>query len=123
MRRAVIILAFLCSGVSNAAEIPKTVPKQFQGTWAATAQQCAAPVSESKLVISDQRLAFYESDGPIRDIDFDGKSELVLVVELSGEGETWLATVKFRLSEDRKTLIDVTDRHQTMTRVRCKPTR
>ncbi len=88
MRRAAIILAFLFSGTANAAEIQNAVPKPFQGTWAATANQCADRVTESKLVISDQRIAFYESKGSILATAFNGKSELALILELSGEGET-----------------------------------
>jgi hypothetical protein len=76
--------------------------------------------TESKLVISDQRIAFYESHGPILSVASDGMLELALILELSGEGETWLETRQFRLSEDRQTLTDVTGRRQLMTRVRCK---
>jgi hypothetical protein len=34
--------------------------------------------------------------------------EIALIVELSGEGETWLATAKFKLSPDGRMLTDHT---------------
>ena len=120
MRHAGIMFAFLLAEASiAAAEIHDAVPRQFQGLWAASAAQCSAPSTESKLVISEKRIEFYESHGPILTVVSDGEFELALTLELSGEGQTWPETRQFRLSEDRQTLTDVTGRRQLMTRVRC----
>ena len=119
MRHVAIMFAFLSAGGSSAAEARDTVPSQFQGTWAASAAQCSAPFTESKLVISEKRIAFYESHGPVLAAASDGELELAVILELSGEGQTWLETKQFRLSEDRQTLTDVTGRRQLMIRVRC----
>ena len=119
MRHAIII-AVLFAGASIAAETHDAVPNQFLGTWAASVAQCSAPSTESKLVIFEKRIAFYESHGPILAMASDSELELALILELSGEGQVWLDTRQFRLSEDRQILTDVTGRRQVMTRVRCK---
>ncbi len=109
--RCIAIIATLLAIPSNAAEMHDVVPDQFLGTWAANAAHCATKSTESKLVISDKQIAFYESHGPILSVVSDGALELALILELSGEGQTWVETKQFRLSEDRRTLTDVT----------CKP--
>ncbi len=119
--RCIAIIAALLAIPSNAAEIHDVVPDQFLGTWAASAAQCASTLTESKLVISGKRIAFYASEGPILSVVSDGALELALILELSGEGQTWVETKQFRLSEDRRTLTDVTGRSQTATRIRCEP--
>ncbi len=119
--RCIAIIAALLAIPSNAAEMHDVVPDQFLGTWAANAAQCASTSTESKLVISERRIAFYESHGPILSVATAGALELALILELSGEGQTWVETKQFRLSEDRRTLTDVTGRRQTMTRIRCEP--
>lgn len=119
MRCVAVMLAAVSGGELSAAEAHDAVPNQFQGTWAASLTQCSARSTTSKLVISEKRIAFYESHGPILAIASDGEFDLALILELSGEGETWLETRQFKLSEDRQTLTDVTGRRQLMTRVRC----
>lgn len=83
-----------------------TVPSRFQGEWAIDAAACASPGHESQLRIGADRIAFHESSGAIRSVA-SGDSDLTVVAQLTGEGETREATYRFRLSGDGNTLTDI----------------
>lgn len=102
MRRLTFVLGILLvtSGTVAAERITK-VPQAFLGRW------CNAD-SDSLLEIKSNEISFYESQGPIKAVVARGNSEIALIAELSGEGETWLATAQFELSNDKKHLIDPT---------------
>ena len=102
MKRLSFFVGLLLIAVSAvAAERVAKVPQEFVGRW------CNA-ASESLLEIKGNEISFYESQGPIKAIVVNGESEIALIAELSGEGETWLATAQFELSKDKKQLIDPT---------------
>jgi hypothetical protein len=67
------------------------------------------------------RIRFYESRGSIKAVVTQGQSDLALITELSGEGDTWLYN-HFRLSPDLKSLTDVTDAtgESKLVRYRCQ---
>lgn len=106
-------------GAAGAAERQATVPARFQGAWSASPKPCGDETDDSRLVIEPARIRFYESGGAIAAVVTKGESDLALIAELSGEGETWLAYTHFRLSADGKTLTDVTDESTPMARHRC----
>ena len=120
MHQAAILLSLLIAGTAHSAEVNETVPDQFQGTWAGSVAECSARAAESRFVLSEKRIAFWESQGPVLAVASDRELELALIVELSAEGQTWLETRQFRLSVDRNTLSDVTGHQLPVTRVRCK---
>ena len=100
MNRLLGFLGLLLIAASAvAAERVSKVPQAFVGRW------CNAD-SASLLEIKGDRIIFYESQGPIKAIVVNGDSKIALISELSGEGETWLATATFELSKDKKQLID-----------------
>ena len=107
----------LGAGAATAAELQATVPPRFQGEWAASLKQCGTG-DESRLTIEPAHIRFYESRGAIKAVVTQGDSELALIAELSGEGETWLALRHFRLAADQKTLTDVTGEPE-LVRYRC----
>lgn len=92
-----------------------TVPKRFQGEYAADTAACTSPGHESRLVIGAWRIKFHESAGAIIAVDND-RNALSITAELTGEGETRRATYHFNLSDDGQTL---TDTDSGMARRRC----
>ena len=110
--------ALLLGGVVEAAERQDTIPEQFRGIWASRAAHCSAR-GESVLTIRETAIDFYEGRGRVLAIATHGETELALLIEASGEGETWLEARQFRLSEDRQTLTDVTGRRQGAVRYQC----
>ena len=93
---------------ATGAERWETVPARFLGEWNSSLKQCGTDRNDSRLRLDADRIRFHESGGPIRAVVTQGELELALIVELSGEGETWLACNRFRLSADHEQLIDVT---------------
>ena len=102
-----------------AAEQKTAIPVQFQGRWVASVKDCTAPWSESSLKIGSDKIRFFESGGPARAIVTQGDLELALIVELFGEGDSWLAYHHFRLSDDRNTLTSLVDEQPRFIRYRC----
>jgi hypothetical protein len=113
-------LALICAygTAAAAAERVASVPGPFQGEWMADLKGCGSKSDDSRLEIGADRIRFYESSGPIRAVVVQGDRELALIVELSGEGERWLSFSHFRLSEDGKSLTDVSS-EPAFVRHRC----
>lgn len=74
---------------------------------------------ESTLMIGERTVDFYESRGRVLSIATEGDTELGLLVEATGEGQTWLTAIKFMLSEDHQTLWFVVG-NQRIERTRCE---
>lgn len=112
MKRNSIFAGCLLLAVGGAmAQQVSKVPDAFAGKW------CGGDL-ETRLEIKSNSIAFYESKGPIKTITLNGDNEMVLVAQLSGEGEKWMHTAKFRLSKDGKQLIDA-DTKPPLVRRRC----
>ena len=94
------------------------VPAAFQGEWNANLAHCGTDVNEARLTIVADRIAFYEASGPITGVRIHAPDEVTLEARLTGEGETFTATHRFRLSEDESELIEVTEA-AGLTRYRC----
>src|SRR4029078_2015909 len=62
---------------------------------------------------------FYESRGRVLAIATRGNTELALLSEASGDGQSWLDARHFKLSGDHRTLTDVTGGRKQAVRVRC----
>jgi hypothetical protein len=118
-RVTIVCLLAFCASL-GAAEIQSTVPKQFRGNWAAGAKDCRAGSAESKLAIQENRIDFYGSRGRILAIATEGTNELALLIEATGEGQTWLATRQFKLSPDGQSLTDMTGGGHSTVRIRCE---
>ena len=120
MVRRLIACLFLFCPALDAAELQKTVPEHFRGTWASSVKDCDAIGAESKLTIGETGIDFYESRGRILAIATEGTNELGLLMELTGEGKTWLDARKFTLSQDGQTLTYDTGGEHTVVRMRCE---
>ena len=85
-----------------------SVPERFVGHWAGSPEACGSDTDDLVLRIAPGHITYWESDGPIRAVVARADDEIALIAELSGEGETWLSPVRFRLSVDGRRLIDQT---------------
>ena len=118
MKKPLLLFMVLCAGAAAAAERRETVPARFVGEWVADLKRCGTDRDDSRLRLDADRIRFGESGGPIRAVVTRGELELALIAELSGEGETWLACHRFRLSADHGQLIDATGEAE-FARYRC----
>ena len=128
MRLAVALAALVSSAALGASPEASRVPDQFVGHWAGRPESCASNADELTLRLSKDRIAYWESEGPVLASVSRGTRELALIIELSGEGETWLATAKFELSADGQQLVDSTTipgesvvRHRCPTAAAARP--
>lgn len=112
-----LIIVSLFAGSAIAGETHQSIPTRFQGLWMGNLKQCGS-LNDTKLEITAKELHFYESHGSVRSIRTEGKSELSLVADFSGEGEKWRQSLRFRLSSDQKRLTDITD-NPPFVRYRC----
>lgn len=118
MRLAVPALLLLPATVA-AADLVPAVPSQFIGEWNARLGDCGSGENDSALRIGKNRIEYYESDGPIKAIVSHGRYEIALVLELSGEGQTWIATEHFKLSVGGDRLTSVNQPGDGFVRYRC----
>ncbi len=133
MRLINVLLATVClaacgepasrTGAANGASGPEApevrnltaVPANFQGVWAATEDDCAAP-SETRLEITAGRMRFYESSGEVGSVEARGGDEVLIVIPLTGEGTRSQRSFRYRLLDGGQRLFDV---RNGLTRIRC----
>ena len=106
MRTASAIAALLLPLSAFAGSHGANVPDRFLGYWAGSPDSCGSDADDMILRIARQHISYWESEGPIIAVVTRGETEIALISELSGEGETWLSTAKFKLSQDGRQLID-----------------
>jgi len=119
MRRCMWIAFALSLAVTSLAQGQATVPNGFRGKWTGSRNKCGVP-SEGSLAIYADRIDFYESRGRVLAVKAISEREVEVTLELSGEGHVWRRMVRFRLSEDGRSLTDVTEQKYQSVRVRCK---
>ena len=119
MRRTILLVALLFAGPVPAAEQQRAIPDRFLGEWNHNLKDCGTDRGDSTLRLTADHIRFHESGGPVRAVVTQGDSDLALIVELSGEGTSWLAFEHFKLSADRSSLADVTDSDSGLVRYRC----
>lgn len=107
MRVLVAVALLLGSSLAAGSDLVSAVPSQFLGEWNARLADCGTDDNETSLRIKKSHLAYYESDGPIKAVVSHGRYEVALIVELSGEGQTWLTTEHFQLSPDGEELTSI----------------
>ena len=115
-----VLLAVSSFGL-HAAERVDSVPARFLGEWSAGTRACGADWDESILVIKPRHITYWGSVGPIKAVVTNGPREIMLIAELSGEGETWLSASHFRLSADGNALTAVDRAEKPFIRYRCLP--
>ena len=99
-----------------------TVPVQFRGKWASSPAKCGVP-SESRLAVYADRFDAYESRGRVLTVKVVSEREMEVELESSGEGRVWRSTRRFGLSEDGRSLTDLTMQQYPTVLVRCEEAR
>jgi len=122
MRRVALIAFALSLAPLVVAQGQATVPDRFRGRWAGSPDKCGVP-SEGSLAIYADRIDFYESRGRVVAVKVVSEREIEVELGSSGEGHTWQDMRRFRLSEDGRSLTDVTREKYQTTRVRCEQAR
>lgn len=92
------------------------IPRRFQGEWQGDPGACGT-AAEARLLIGPDSLRFHESVGSLQALNAEG-GRLDVALQLRGEGRTWEATYRFRLSEDGRRLTDLSSGNG-MVRLRC----
>lgn len=118
MHRLLTLMLMVSMPVA-AAEPAGSMPVRFQGEWAAGPAYCGSEIDDTAIAIRANRIIYWESDGPIKAVVVNGKNEVALIAELSGEGDTWLATAQFKLSDDGDRLTSISDSGREIVRYRC----
>ena len=121
MRIATGLLIVGIAHPAMAAEVMEGVPTQFLGGWNSVLAHCGTSQNDSSLRIESDHIYFWESDGPILAVVVQGQHELAIIVELSGEGQTWLSTAQFKLSPAKDKLIYASIPGEDFVRHRCPP--
>ena len=93
------------------------IPRAFVGEWSKDPAKCGESGDESYLRIEAHRFQFWESSGPVRAAVTRGR-ELAVILELSGEGETWLDARNFVVSAHGSRLVSTTG-GERFERFRC----
>jgi hypothetical protein len=108
MKTALFIATLLLPLSALAGSDMPTVPDRFVGQWAGSPDSCGSDADDLTLRIAPHHITYWESDGPIKAVVVREDTEIALISELSGEGETWLSTAQFTISRDGSQLIDNT---------------
>lgn len=95
-------------------------PKLFQGTWDATEASCTKLYSDARLLVDSNSVGYWESYGQISKVDKANKKEFVAQFEMTGEGEEWVTTIHYRLSDSSNKLTEIFDDGSSFVRVRCQ---
>ncbi len=103
--QAIVLAIALATPAPVLSDGAAAVPERFVGTWSGSPTSCDSDADDLVLRLSSHHISYWESDGPIRAVVVRG-NEIALIAELSGEGETWLNTAMFKLSQNGRTLTD-----------------
>ncbi|WP_027081518.1 hypothetical protein [Luteimonas mephitis] len=118
--KTLLMLAIIAAGGSAmAAEPVDSIPDQFIGEWNADVADCGIGRNDSILKIDANTISYWESVGFIQAIVVQGRREVALIADMSGEGEEWLATAHFKLSEAGDELVSMDERGGEFVRYRC----
>ena len=114
-----LIISGLLAAATALAQGQK-IPVEFQGRWAGSQQSCPSS-GDLRLEILADSFQFHEGRGKVLSVRTLGPLSIELELTMNAEGETWRDTRRFVLSEDKRTLTEVTNansqRHTA--RVRC----
>lgn len=97
----------------------RTVPIQFQGEWNEKLEDCGTGNNDSRLIISATEVQFYESGGRVRGAFLHGPYEVIIVMDLSGEGSTWMTSSQFTIASDGRYISSRSEDGTLFTRYRC----
>ncbi|KRA66960.1 hypothetical protein ASD89_01630 [Caulobacter sp. Root656] len=97
---ALAMAVALAGAATPAAADGPLIPAEFRGEWNSKTEDCGTANNDSRLVISADKIEFYESTGTVRAAFMRGPFEALIVADMTGEGATWLDSYKFILAGD-----------------------
>lgn len=122
--KTVLIAAAIISTIAGcaAAQSPddeRIIPEKFHGEWNTTLTDCGTANNDSRLTISATDMQFYESGGAVRGAFMHGPYEILIVLDMSGEGSSWMTSFKWTISSDGSYLSDRSVDGSLFVRYRC----
>ncbi len=115
-----LCLSFFVFAVTALAEDNAlSFPKAFQGTWDESIESCTKEHSDMRLVINTNFAEYWESQGEINKLKIKNNNLIQIVFSMSGEGQNWVLTETFKLTDSANKLI-ISDRQGVVSiRERC----
>ncbi len=119
MRFIILSCALLATMSAQAAQIGKEMPSKFIGEWQEQLSSCGKHESDSVLRIKKNSISFYEAGGPVKNIRITGSGDLSADAVLSTEQGPSKIKIHYQLSQDGKTLTDLSFPPEKTVRKRC----
>jgi len=124
LKRLIIATAIFASlaGCTNAQQVPddeRTIPAKFHGEWNENLTDCGTGNNDSSLTITATEMHFYESDGTVRGAFMRGPYEILIVLDMSGEGSSWMSSFQYTLAGNGQYLSARNDDGSLFVRYRC----
>lgn len=94
---------------ASAPQAAAAIPRRFRGEWNQKLADCGTSRNATRLRIAAGRVQFHESSGKVRAVTMHGANEIEVTADLVGEGSSFSATRRWRLSASGASLRDVTD--------------
>lgn len=94
-------------------------PETFHGEWAQYPIACGTGDNDDRLIITDRKARFYESEGQLISAVWLDDGQLKTVMTMDEQGDIWQDTSVWRLSPDGQTLTKVLDDGDGYERQRC----
>jgi hypothetical protein len=95
------------TAAADAVATSELVPTAFRGEWNTDLARCGTDLGEMRLSLTGASIGLYESGGPVLDVILEDEQTALLRTRLSGEGETWERPFRLRLTDDGRTLTDI----------------
>lgn len=111
------LLAVLALSMGEQAADERFIPDPWIGEWNENLEDCGTGNNDSRLRIERDRVLFYESGGMVRGAFLRGPFEIVIVLDMSGEGQTWIDSYHFVMSASGTYIRTTGD--EPMVRYRC----
>ncbi|GEM_PF-1882598 len=106
-----------CDG--RTAVVASEIPTSFHGEWNRQFEDCGSGRNDTRLRIGADRVQFYESTAYVQSVERITPQEIRVDLRFSGEGDFWDRTYRYRLSNNRQALIDLTGERE-LRRYRCQ---
>lgn len=129
MIKRILLNAAVCVGVAGCGAAnsqpqqqqldERAIPSKFHGEWNENLTDCGTGNNESSLTITATEMHFYESDGTVRGAFMRGAYEILIVLDMSGLGNSWMTSFQYTLAGNGQYLSSRNDDGTLFVRYRC----